>query len=174
MPARRATASVVDDTASWRPDPDTSTSILFDVFVLGQRTRSLVAEAMRDAGLAPDAYAAYSVVFEMGPITLTDLAAQLGMPVTTTADAVRLMTDRRHVRRTPHPTDGRAVLLSLTPAGLRAHRRASRSFEGAYRALVAELGEVDEAAARELLQALARSAERALATLETRGAARAG
>ncbi|MEO8424872.1 MAG: hypothetical protein ABI595_13305, partial [Actinomycetota bacterium] len=64
MAPRRTSRSNVDDTASWRPQPGRRTSILFDVFVLGQRTRALVNEAMDDAGLRPDEYAAYSVVFE--------------------------------------------------------------------------------------------------------------
>ena len=54
--------------------------MLFDVFVLGQRTRALVNEAMRDAGLRPDEYAAYSVVFEMQTITLTEMADRSRCP----------------------------------------------------------------------------------------------
>ena len=164
----------VDDTAAWRPDPERDTSLLFDVFVLGQRTKALAAEAMRDAGMSGEAYATYSVVFERGPITLTDLASALGMPVTTVADAVRAMTDARHVRRAPHPADARAMLLSLTPSGLRAHRRASISLERAHRALALELEDGTEAAARAVLQQLTRGAERALVTLQAAGVGRAG
>jgi DNA-binding MarR family transcriptional regulator len=166
MESTRSGRGRVDDTAAWRPDPETRTSLLFDVFVLGQRTRELVNAAMADAGLRPDEYAAYSVIFERGPITLTDLAAALGMPVTTVADYVRLMGAERHVAKRPHPTDGRASLLALTPAGLRAHRRASRSFERAHQAMVQELGAMDEATTRGVLQRLASTAERALNALE--------
>jgi DNA-binding MarR family transcriptional regulator len=171
---RGAETRDVDDTTGWRPQPGRSTSILFDVYVLGQRTRALVASAMNDAGLRADVYAAYSVVFETGAVTLTDLAARLGMPVTTVADTVRAMTEAGHVRRKPHPTDRRAALLALTPAGLRAHRRASRSFEVAYQAMRRELGALDEDSAREVLQQLTRSAERALDSLQARADRRAG
>ncbi len=129
---------------------------------------------MRDAGLRPDAYAAYSVVFEAGSVTLSELAAELGIPVTTAADHVRAMTERRHVRRKPHPTDQRATLLTLTPEGLRAHRRAAASFERAYQALRAELGPQEEERVREMLRRLADSAERALDALPARRAGRAG
>ena len=125
-------------------------------------------EAMEHAGLRPDEYATYSVVFEQGPITLTDLSAALGMPVTTVADYVREMASLRHIARRAHPTDGRAWLLSLTPAGLRVHRRASRSFQRAHTAMLAELGPLDEHATREMLQRLAGSAARALNALEVR------
>src|SRR6185436_16617475 len=100
-------ASVPPD--DWRPQ-DEHLSILFDVFALGQRVRTLVALAMRDAGLRPDEYAAYSVVFESGPVTMTEMARELGMPVTTAADFVRTMQSRGHLQRDPHPTDSRAYL----------------------------------------------------------------
>lgn len=161
------------DDEVWRPRPDRETSILFDVFVLGQRTKALVAAAMREAGLRPDEYAAYSVFFESGAVTLTDLARRLGMPVTTAADYVRTMLGRGHLTKDRHPTDRRARLLALTPAGTRAHRRASRAFEDAYQSLASELT-VDEPAARQTLQALSTSADRALRSLEGRRAGRAG
>jgi DNA-binding MarR family transcriptional regulator len=168
MAARGTSRSNVDDTASWRPQQGHQTSILFDVFLLGQRTRALVGEAMQDAGLRPDEYAAYSVVFETQGITLTEMAGWLAMPVTTVAEYVRAMTERGHVRKKPHPIDQRAWLLTLTPAGLRAHRRASQSFEQGHAALLRELGDVDEDATREVLQQLAGSAERALDALTGR------
>jgi DNA-binding MarR family transcriptional regulator len=153
------------DVQEWRPDPDRHLSLLFDVFALGQRTRTLLVTAMRGCGIRPDEYAAYSVVFEAEAITMTEVARQLGMPVTTAADYVRSMQQRGHLRRQAHPGDGRAFLLRLTPAGLRAHRKASAAFARAYQALRAELGELDEEQVRATLQALAGCAERAAATL---------
>ncbi len=168
MSARRS--SPADDTASWRPQPGRRTSILFDVFVLGQRTRALVNEAMLDAELRPDEYAAYSVVFEVQPITLTEMADQLAMPLTTVAEYVQAMAERGHLRKRPDPDDQRARLLTLTPAGIRAHRQASRSFERAHRALLRELAPLDEDAARDVLQQLAGSADRARRSLPARRA----
>lgn len=170
MAARRAPPPGVDDTGSWRPQPGRQTSLLFDVFVLGQRTRALLNEAMLDAGLRPDEYAAYSVVFEMQTITLTEMAGQLAMPVTTVAEYVRAMTERGHLRKKPDPDDQRARLLSLTPAGLRTHRQASQSFERAHRSLLRELEPLGEEATREVLQRLAGSADRALDSLPARRA----
>ncbi|HEY6594752.1 MAG TPA: helix-turn-helix domain-containing protein [Asanoa sp.] len=112
-------------------------SILFDVFTLGQRTRTLIHTAMRGAGLRPDEYAAYSVVFEADGITMSEVARQLGMPVTTAADYVKSMVSRGHARQQAHPANGRAYLLRLTPAGLRAHRRASQAFDRAYPGIAA-------------------------------------
>jgi DNA-binding MarR family transcriptional regulator len=168
MAAPRTARSNVDDTASWRPRPGRRTSLLFDVFVLGQRTRALMNEAMHDAGMRPDEYAAYSVVFEMQPITLTEMATQLAMPLTTVAEYVRAMTEWRHLRAKLHPTDHRARLLTLTPAGVRAHRQASRSLERAHQALIGEIGPLGEESAREVLQGLTESAGRALDSISAR------
>ena len=155
----------------WRPDPSRHLSILFDVFALGQRTRTLLQTAMRGCGIRPDEYAAYSVVFEAGldggsaAITMTEVARELGMAVTTASDYVRSMQARGHLRRVAHPGDGRAYALRLTPAGLRAHRKASAAFDRAYQALRAELDGLDEEQVRTTLRALAASAERAIAAL---------
>ena len=139
-------------------------SILFDVFELGQRVRTLLSAAMRDAGLRPDEYAAYSVVFEAGEVTMTELARELGMPVTTAADFVRAMRERGHVRRKPHPTDSRSHLLTLTAAGLRAHRKASLAFAKAHDAFVEALADsgLDEDRARALLDRLGTAARTGL------------
>jgi DNA-binding MarR family transcriptional regulator len=145
----------------WRPQSGEHLSLLFDVFALGQEVRTLLGATMRDAGMRPDEYAAYSVVFEDGPTTLTALAHTLGMPLTTAADYVKAMAARRHLRRRAHPADQRSQLLSLTAAGLRAHERASRCFERAYQLLKNELGHLEEGEARRVLQALAASAHRA-------------
>src|SRR4051794_38729486 len=120
---------------------------------------------MRGAGMRPDEYAAYSVVFEADGVTMTEVARRLGMPVTTAADYVRSMQARGHLRREAHPGDSRAFLLRLTPAGLRAHRRASAAFDKAYQALIQELPPLQEEATRAVLQQLTASARRATATL---------
>ncbi len=125
---------------------------------------------MLDAELRPDEYAAYSVVFEVQPITLTEMADQLAMPLTTVAEYVQAMAERGHLRKRPDPDDQRARLLTLTPAGIRAHRQASRSFERAHRALLRELAPLDEDAARDVLQQLAGSADRARRSLPARRA----
>jgi DNA-binding MarR family transcriptional regulator len=149
----------------WRPRAGSDTSILFDVFALGQQVRTLLHAAMRDAGMRPDDYAVYSVLFEAGPVTLTEAASRLGMPVTTAADYVRAIHARGHLSKERHPSDSRAFLLTLTRAGTGAHRRASACFERAYRAVVRELPPLDEAHARAVLRQLAGSAARATAAL---------
>jgi DNA-binding MarR family transcriptional regulator len=144
------------------PEPPrrTTYSLFFDLFVLGQRVRGLLATAMADAPLRPEEYATYSVVFEDEQVSPTQMAAQLSMPLTTVVDAIRVMEARGHARRIANPRDGRSYLVVLTGEGLRAHAEANRRFEVAYRAFANALPDGEEVA-RHQIAALLAAAEQA-------------
>ena len=108
---------------------------MFDVFVVHQRVRALLARAPSGCELRADEYAVYSVLFERGSMTPTQLAASLAMPVTTTLDYLRVMMRRGHVRRAKNPADGRSYTVSLTIEGLSAHRRTNAQWNVAVRRL---------------------------------------
>ena len=109
--------------------PGREISLLFDLFVVNQRMRRLLSAALTDVSLRADEYAVYSLLFEQGPLTATEMARRMGMPLTTMLDYLRAMDDRRHLRRERHPRDGRAQQLSLTMAGVTEHRRTNRAWE---------------------------------------------
>lgn len=140
------------------------TSILFDVFALSQAVGRLLAAAMRDGPLTPSEYAVYSAVFELEAASPTQLAARLGMRLTTFMDQLRLLEARGHARRIAHPTDGRSYRVVLTAAGREAHRAANRRFEVAARVFGTCLPD-GEAAAKAGLLAVRTAAEAALAEL---------
>ena len=142
------------------PPRHTTYSLFFDLFVLGQRVRELLAVAMATSPLRPEEYAIYSVVFEDEAVSPTSMAAQLAMPLTTVVDAIRTMERRRHARRMPNPRDRRSYLVVLTGDGLRAHADAHDRFDVAYQAFAAELGEGEAVARRNVMQLLV-AAERA-------------
>lgn len=153
--------------------PDRGTySLLFDVFVLDQRIGQLLETAMADSPLRPEDYAVYSVVFEEEAVSPTAMAAELSMPLTTVVDYLRLMESRGHCRRMANPKDGRSYLVTLTAAGLRAHREANLLFEKAYDAFLAALPEGEEAA-RSYLDQLLTAAEQARGSI-SRGSRRTG
>lgn len=143
---------------------DRDISLLFDVFVLHQRVRSLVARALSGTELRADEYAVYSVLFERGPLTPTLLAASLAMPVTTTLDYLRVMTRRGHVQRARNPADGRSYTVSLTVDGRSAHQRTSAVWNVAVRRLEDALT-VPVPQVRAALQALDDAAAAALVRL---------
>ena len=103
-------------------------SLLFDLFAVSNRVRVLLRQAMADSGLRPDEYAIYSAVFKVGPLTISELAAVVGMPLTSVSDYVQSMTSRGHARRWANPVDSRSFLVALTDEGVAAHGAARVSF----------------------------------------------
>jgi DNA-binding MarR family transcriptional regulator len=142
-----------------RPEGNTL-SLLFDVHAAAQAVGSLLDAVMASDGLRPAQYAVYSVVFESERISPTALARQLGVPLTTAIDHVRAMERRGHARRHPNPADRRSFLVTLTAAGLAAHRAAHDGFAQADARFRAEL-RLDPTAARSALLAVADAAWRA-------------
>jgi DNA-binding MarR family transcriptional regulator len=134
---------------------------LFDVFALNQAVGRLLASAMRGGPLSPAEYAVYSAMFELESATPTALASRLGMRLTTFMDQLRVAEERGHARRMPNPSDGRSLLVTLTAAGLAAHREANRLFEAAYESFAAELGGSEEPA-KQALASIRGAAERAM------------
>ena len=104
-------------------------SLLFDLFVVNQRVRRVLAAGLAGVRLRADEYAVYSLLFEQGPLTATEMARRMGMPLTTVLDYLRSMAGRGHLRREPHPKDGRAQYLSLTISGVVEHRRTNAAWE---------------------------------------------
>ena len=136
------------------------TSLLFDVFALNQAVARLLADAMRPGPLTPAEYAVYSAIFELESATPTALSARLGMRLTTFMDQLRMIEERGHARRMRNPRDGRSQLVTLTAAGLAAHREANRLFESAYDRFADALG-VGQALAKRALAEIREAAERA-------------
>src|SRR5262249_47571837 len=101
-------------------------------------------------------------------ITMTAMARELGMPVTTAADYVRAMQRRGHVRRDDHPHDSRSYVLTLTPAGRSAHKAASAAFQRAHQALLEALAPLTEETVRDRLAAVTGAPDQAIAALPRR------
>ena len=136
-------------------------SLLFDLFVASNRVRRLVEVFTERAPLRPDEYAVYSVLFDLGPMTATEMRRAVGMPLTTVLDHLRAMDARDHVTRRRHPRDGRARQLELTDAGLDAHRRTSELWTPLHIALESALG-MPVADVRQALRAIDDAATDAL------------
>jgi DNA-binding MarR family transcriptional regulator len=168
---------VVNATTSWYPRnpknamtrPERSISMLFDLFVLNQRVRRLVSAALVDVSLRADEYAVYSLLYEQGPLTATEMVRRMGMPLTTLLDYLKAMEARGHLRRQPHPRDGRAQQLSLTLAGVSEHRRTNRAWE----AMIERLGRalpMPEKQIRRALQAFDDAVAACLSEIEEQAA----
>ena len=139
-------------------------SVLFELFAAEQRVRTLVVRAMADANLRPDEYAVYSVLFDEGQQTPSDLARRVGMPPTTMSHFVRALLERGHAERQVVSSDRRSYQLALTQTGRRAHAEAGRAFGAADRRFGAAL-RIDPDAARAALLAIGEAAAEAEASL---------
>lgn len=87
--------------------------LLFQIYRTNELSSRLVRRALEPTGVRGDDYAVYSYLL-YGPMTLTELAEGIGMPLTTAAGYVRRLDDRGHIVKTPNPADGRSKLLALT------------------------------------------------------------
>ena len=112
----------------------------------------LVERELAADGVASDGYALLSLIGVRGPSRLTELAEELGMPLTTASDAVRRLERRRLVRRRPNPEDARSWLFELTAAGDREWRRGWGALQRIDAQLTRELA--DQAVVRSVLSEL--------------------
>ncbi len=135
-------------------------SLLFDFFVTAQRLRRVLSDGLAASGMRPDEYAVYSLLFEHEPLTATEMAELLGMPLTTVLDYVKEMSSATHIVRTAHPFDGRAVQLSLSRSGVAAQKRANAHWERVRKPIEENLA-MPIATVRKALRALDESAESA-------------
>lgn len=120
-------------------DEASGTNVLFDLWLASRAATSVLDEALRPAGLTADEFAVYSVLVA-APLTPGELASWMAAPSTTVSSYVRRFEARGHVRRLPHPDDGRSYRVELTREGRRAHQRAGALFLPVLRDLEARLG----------------------------------
>jgi DNA-binding MarR family transcriptional regulator len=100
----------------------------------------LVDRELAADGVKTNGYGVLSLIGVRGPVRLTELATELGMPLTTTSDVVRRLEAHRLVRRMPNPEDGRSYLFALSAAGDREWRRGWGALQRINAILHAELG----------------------------------
>jgi DNA-binding MarR family transcriptional regulator len=137
-------------------------TILLDIFATNQKRERLIEAALVDTDLPPEDYPLYVSVGTEGPLTPTELARELGMPLSTLLFRVRRLEQRGHVERVPNPDDRRSFLLRLTPAGERLLAWARPLFRARALAVEARLGEDRVASLRDALTELGNAIEREL------------
>ncbi len=115
-------------------------NVLFDVWLVSRAATALLDEVVGPAGLDADEFAVYSVLASGDGMTPTELAHWMAAPPTTVSSYVKRFEARGHVRRVPHPDDGRSYRLQLTAAGRRTHRRAGALFQPVLDEVAHEVG----------------------------------
>jgi DNA-binding MarR family transcriptional regulator len=115
----------------------------------------LVDRELAADGVLADGYAMLSLIGVRGSSRLTELADELGLPLTTASDSARRLERRRLIRRHQNPDDGRSWLFELTAAGDREWRRGWNALQRINARLEQELG--DAAGIRDALDELGRA-----------------
>ena len=134
-------------------------TILLDVFAANQKRERLIAAALEGTELPPDDYPLYVYIGVEGPLTPTELARELGMPLSTVLFRSRRLERRGHAERIPNPEDKRSFLLQLTPSGNRLLGQARPAFRERALAVEARLGKRRVAALRDGLTELGEAIE---------------
>ena len=119
----------------------------------------LVERELAADGVESNGYAVLSLIGVRSGMRLTEVADELGMPLTTASDVVRRLEVRGQVRRRPNPEDGRSFLFELTARGDREWRRGWGALQRINATL---LEEVDEPEMRAALESLGAAFETAL------------
>lgn len=114
----------------------------------GQYVTRIVERRLEPVGVPAYLLALLTHVRDHAPVSPSTIAAASGVPMTTLRDNVQRLVDRRLVRKSAHPTDGRSYLLSLTARGAALTAAADPALRGAYvaleRRLARPLGEYEE------------------------------
>jgi DNA-binding MarR family transcriptional regulator len=122
------------------PDQVLRGAIVLELSIAARHGHHVTGTRLRAVGVDPEEYGFLSVVGSLQPVTRTALAKATGLRRTTLRDAVRPLIERGHVAESPHPTDRRATLLSLTPTGQEIFERGVVEFRRFLASLDEELG----------------------------------
>jgi DNA-binding MarR family transcriptional regulator len=82
--------------------------------------RTRLDEGLAPTGLTMPQYAVLAEIDQKGELSASDLAREIGMTPQTVNVLVQGLATSGLLRRDPHPTHGRILLASLTPAGRKA------------------------------------------------------
>jgi len=108
------------------------------------------------AGMTPERLSALFVIEKRGLISVTALAEQEMVRPATMSRMVRALVEEGLVKRSEDKTDGRGVLVSVTPKGRRAYQRAQEQRLSHFAEVLQSLNEEQLAAMRSLTSALER------------------
>jgi DNA-binding MarR family transcriptional regulator len=103
----------------------------------------LVERELSADGVDPDSYASLSLIGVRGPVTLTQIADELGLPLTTMSDIARRLEGRGYLRRYANPDDRRSFLFELTARGDREWRRGFGALQRIQAVMKAQLADED-------------------------------
>jgi DNA-binding MarR family transcriptional regulator len=101
---------------------------------------------------------ALEALLRRGPSGLNELAAELYLDKSTASRVVAALERKRYVSRAPHPEDGRAIVLTVTPLGRRLYDRIRTDLIAETRQLLEDFEPEVRQGAAQLILRVARAA----------------
>lgn len=132
--------------------PVSSTSML--IAAARRHLKQVVAGLVEPLGLTPHQFWALLLLREIGPQTLTDLAAHMWLDHPTTSRMVHALQDLGYLSIQPHPRQGRRVLIQIVPARRAEVDRLAERAEAFRSELEAGVTPEEKAAFREMMRKL--------------------
>ncbi len=111
-----------------------------------------LAREIKPLGLAPGQFMVLLELWRGDGLTQRDLVARLDVEQATLANTLSRMERDGLVRRTPHPGDGRAQVIRLTPRARQLEGPATRAADGVNRQMLADLPTADRGRFVEIMQ----------------------
>jgi MarR family transcriptional regulator, organic hydroperoxide resistance regulator len=135
------------------PVPGTAANgrISHAIFRVARLHRLLAGQLLRQAGLHPGQEMVMMQLWDCGPRRQSDLCDELGADSPTMTRTVQRLERAGFVRRSPDPTDGRAVLVEPTPASQALRHEVERMWRELEEAT---LGDMDDDQQAETLRVL--------------------
>lgn len=131
------------------------TTILDRLLLIGELFQRDMARAFAGTGFTSARLRVLWVLQHAGPMTQQSLAVQLEVSPRNVTGLVDALEASGHVRRSPHPSDRRAVLVSLTPAAAKTMARMQREHAELSATLLAAVAPADRAAVERGVAAIA-------------------
>lgn len=132
--------------------PVSTTSML--IAAARRHLKQVIAGLVEPLGLSPHQFWALLLLREIGPQTLTDLAAHMWLDHPTTSRLVHALQDLGYLSIQPHPRQGRRVIIQIVPARRAEVDRLAERAE-AFRAELEEgVAPEEKAAFREMMRKL--------------------
>jgi len=132
-------------------NPDLPVSLVGLLFRLAPRLVDLIDLGERDYGLGFARGRVLWALQDSGPVVMRVLSDRLGVSPRTVTGLVDSLEADGWVIRTPHPTDRRATIISLTPASESTLARLSESYAALARDLLAGVAPDDLTRCRQVI-----------------------
>jgi DNA-binding MarR family transcriptional regulator len=137
--------------------------LFLQAFIVDRLTGAVIERVVEGSGISPAEFALASWLNVVGGATATEAGQQLGLAPTTLSAMVDRLVEKKQLRRTRHPEDGRAYILELTAKGKATNARNGERFLRELETLRANIdGEPEE-----ILDAMRRLEDGLRKTLDT-------